>query len=344
MHYNKRPNYKKEPICMQCHALFIKSVPLSVLCFGEWRVMSHETCYYVTCSGTAGPAQLLKQNHISPSSRQLSSRAPGKHTSSVLREMNQPGYGAQSDQGMAALSIGICGGSVISSQQLQRSSSSRLNSDDQAGSNEQIVAKKGVPKPACAGKLGAGVPPSPTSQQYSLQDVVGMGYDQGNERLAARQAKGQHHRSTGQAERQPEGQIPKVIKGQAERRRLSGSSECERQNRPFLGRAQQQNSCAALCIASQPSRHQEQSNNVSLQPISVQGLNNSLAGPDQQKPCRCKPAKQASDASKGKTGRARAAHQQADAAAPGAKDLQPAACLQAEGKGAVSFLRANMPH
>ncbi len=247
--------------------------------------------------------------------------------------MNQPGCGSQSDQGLAALSIRISGGCVTSSQQLQRSGSSSLNSNDQAGSNKQIVAKKGVPKPASAGKLGAGLQPIPTSQQYSLQDVVGMGYDQGNERLAARQAKGQDYGVTGQAERQMEGRVPKGVQGQAERWRLSGSSKCERQNKPFLGRAQQQNSCAALCIACQPSRHEEQSSNVLLQPISVQGQNNSPAGPDQQKPCRRKPAKQASDASKGKVGRARATHQQADATAPGAKDLHPAACLQAEGKG-----------
>ncbi len=175
--------------------------------------------------------------------------------------------------------------------------------------------------------------PIPISQQYSLQDVVGMGYDQGNERLAARQAKGQDSRATVQLERQTEGRVPKGIKGQAERRRLPGSCERERQNKPFLGKAQQQNSCAALCIACQPSQHEEQSSNVLLQPISVQGLTNSLAGPGQQKPCRRKPAKQASDASKGKAGRARAIHQQTDATAPGAKDLHLAACLQAEGKG-----------
>ena len=288
----------------------------------------------IVCSGTAGPLQLLKQNHTSPSSSQLSRRAPGKHTSSVLREMNQPGCGSQSDQGLAGLSIGISGGSMISSQQLLRSGSSRLNSNDQAGSSVHIVAKKGVPKPVSAGKLGAGVRPIPTSQQYSLQDVVGMGYDQGNERLAARQAKGQDYGATGQAERQMEHRIPKGVQGQAERRRLSGSSECERQNKPFLGRAQQQNSCAvALCTPSQLSQRQESSNNALLQPISVQGLNSSLAGPDQQKPCRRKPAKQASDASKGKAGRARVTHQQADATAPGAKNWHPAACLQAEGKG-----------
>ena len=272
----------------------------------------------VPCSGTAGPVQLLKQNHTSPSTSQLSRRPPGKHTSSVLRETKQPVCGTRSDQGLAALSIGICGGSVTSSQQLQRSGSSRLTSNDQAGSSEQIMAKKGVPKPASAGKLGAGVQPIPSSQQYSLQDIVGMGYDQGNERLAARQAKGQDHGTIGQAERQLEGRILKGVQRQAERRRLSGFSECERQNRLFLGKAQQQNSCAALCIASQPSQHEEPSNNVSLQLISVQGLNNSLAGPDQQKPCKRKPAKQASDASKGKAGRARATHQQADATAPGA--------------------------
>ena len=313
-------------LCTQYQAPCTKVWYLVSSVFGESRLC-------VACSGTAGPVQLLKQNQTSPSSTQLSRRAPGKHISSVLREMNQPAYGAQSDQGLAALSIGISGGSVTISQQLQRSGSSRLTSNDQAGSNKQIVAKQGLPKPACAGKSGAGMQPIPTSQQYSLHDVVGMGYGQGNERLAARQAKGQDYGATGQAERQLEGRIPKGVQGQAERRRLSGSSECERQNRPFLGRAQQQNSCAALCIACQPSRHQEQSNNVSLQPVSVQGLNNSLAGSDQQKPCRRKSAKQASDASKGKAGRARATHQQADAAAPGAKDLHPAACLQAEGKG-----------
>jgi len=288
----------------------------------------------IVCSGTAGPVQLLKQNHTSPSSSQLLRRAPGKHTSSVLREMNQPGCGSQSDQGLAALSIRISGGSVTSSQQLQRSGSSRLISNDQARSNGQIVAKKGGPKPASAGKLGAGVQPVSTSPQCSLQDVVGMGYDQGNERLAARQAIGQGHGATGQAERQMEGRLPKGVQGQAERRRLSGSSKCERRNRPFLGRVQQQNSCAApLCTPPQLSQRQETSNNALLQPISVQGLNNSLAGPAQQKPCRRKPAKQASDASKGKAGRARATYQQADATAPGAKNLHPAACLQAEGKG-----------
>ncbi|DBA80680.1 TPA: hypothetical protein ACH3X1_007921 [Trebouxia sp. C0004] len=287
----------------------------------------------LTCSRTAGSVQLLMQNHTSPSSSQLSRRAPGQHTSSVLMEMNQPGCGTQPDRGLAALSIGFSGGSMISSQPLQRSGSSRLNSSNQAGSSEQIVAKKGVPKPASAGTLCAGVPPTPTSEQYSLQDIVGMGYDQGNNRQAARQAEGQDHGATGQPERQPEGQISKGIKGQAERR-LSSSSRCERQNRPFLGRAQQQSSCAAaLCIPSHLSQCQEPSSSASLQPISVQGLNNSLAGPDQQKPCRCKPAKQASNANKGRTGRARAAHQQADAAAPGAKGLHPAVCLQAEGKG-----------
>ena len=298
--------------------------------FGQWGVMSHESRLCVACSGTAGPVQLLKGSHTSPSSSQLSRRAPGKHTSSLLREMNQPVCDTQSDQGLAALSIGINGGSVTSSQQLQRLSSSRLTSNDQAGSNKQVVAKNGVPKPASAGKLGAGLQPIPISQQYSLQDVVGMGYDQGNERLAARQAKGQDSGATGQPERQTEGRVPKGIKGQAERQRLPGSCERERQNKPFLGKAQQQNSCAALCIASQ---HEEQSSNVLLQPISVQGLTNSLAGPGQQKPCRRKPAKQASDASKGKAGRARAIHQQTDATAPGAKDLHLAACLQAEGKG-----------
>ncbi|KAA6423866.1 MAG: hypothetical protein FRX49_06436 [Trebouxia sp. A1-2] len=263
----------------------------------------------------AGPVQLLKQNHTNPTSSQLSKRAPGKHTVSVLREMNQPACGAQSDQGLAALSIGIRGGSVISSQQLQQSGSSRLTSSDQAGSNEQIVAKKGVSKPASAGKLRAAVSPTPTGQQYILQDVVGMGFDPGNERLAARQ---------------PESQILKGLKGQAEQRTLS-SSGCERRNRPFLGRAQQQSSCAAaLCIPSQLSTCSDPSNHASLQPISVQGLNNSPAGPDKQKPCRREPARQASDASQGRAGRVRPTPQQADATA---KDLPPAACLQAEGKG-----------
>ncbi|KAL0037874.1 hypothetical protein WJX79_003280 [Trebouxia sp. C0005] len=244
------------------------------------------TC--LTCSGTTGPVQLLKQNHTNPTSSQLSKRAPGKHTVSVLREMNQPACGAQSDQGLAALSIGIRGGSVISSQQLQQSGSSRLTSSDQAGSNEQIVAKKGVSKPASAGKLRAAVSPTPTGQQYILQDVVGMGFDPGNERLAARQ---------------PESQILKGLKGQAEQRTLS-SSGCERRNRPFLGRAQQQSSCAAaLCIPSQLSTCSDPSNHASLQPISVQGLNNSPAGPDKQKPCRREPARQASDASQGRAGR-----------------------------------------
>lgn len=282
---------------------------------GQWRVMNHESRLCVVCSGTTGPVQLLKQNHTNPTSSQLSKRAPGKHTVSVLREMNQPACGAQSDQGLAALSIGIRGGSVISSQQLQQSGSSRLTSSDQAGSNEQIVAKKGVSKPASAGKLRAAVPPTPTGQQYILQDVVGMGFDPGNERLAARQ---------------PESQILKGLKGQAEQRTLS-SSGCERRNRPFLGRAQQQSSCAAaLCIPSQLSTCSDPSNHASLQPISVQGLNNSPAGPDKQKPCRREPARQASDASQGRAGRVRPTPQQADATA---KDLPPAACLQAEGKG-----------
>ena len=64
--------------------------------------------------------------------------------------------------------------------------------------------------------------------------------------------------------------------------------------------------------------------------MSVQGLNNSPSSPDQQKACGRKPANQASDASKG---RARATQQQAGATAPAAKELHPAACLQAEGKG-----------
>ncbi|KAL0037055.1 hypothetical protein WJX77_010709 [Trebouxia sp. C0004] len=106
----------------------------------------------LTCR-TAGSVQLLMQNHTSPSSSQLSRRAPGQHTSSVLMEMNQPGCGTQPDRGLAALSIGFSGGSMISSQPLQRSGSSRLNSSNQAGSSEQIVAKKGVPKPASADRL-----------------------------------------------------------------------------------------------------------------------------------------------------------------------------------------------
>ena len=331
-------NAAQQPSVTWRHCLSVRFIMLLVLmsgssASGQWRVMKHESRLCVACSGTAGPVQLPKLNHTSPSSSQLSRRPPGKHTSSVLREMNEPGCGSQSDQGLAALSIGINGGSVTPNQQLQRFSGSRLTSNDQAGSNKQIVAKKEVPKPGSAGKLLAGLQPTPTSQQYSLQDLVGVGYDQGNERLAARQAKGHEYSATGQAKRQMEGRVPKGVQGQAEQRQLLGSRKSERQNNLFLGKAQQQNSCAALCIACQPSQYEEQSSNVSLQPISVQGLTNSLAGPGQQKPCRRKPAKQASDASKGKAGRARAIHQQTDATAPGAKDLHLAACLQAEGNG-----------
>ena len=125
--------------------------------------------------------------------------------------MKQPGCGSQSDQGLAGLSIGISGSSVTSSQQLQRLGSTRLTSGDQAGSKDQIVARKGVPKPASAGKLGAGVQPIPICPQYSLRGIVGMGYNQGNERLAARQAKGQDYRATRQIRGQLEGRIPKGV-------------------------------------------------------------------------------------------------------------------------------------